>query len=91
MVLDGAGWHIAGDLAVPANMRLMFLPPYSPELNPVEHLWHHLREKHFANRLFDSMRTVTDQLSLALRRAELNPEMLRSMCGFGYDILTINC
>ena len=31
MVLDGAGWHIAGDLVVPANMRLLFLPPYSPE------------------------------------------------------------
>ena len=52
MVLDGGGWHIAGDLVVPPNMRLLFLPPYSPELNPVEHLWDHVREKHFANRLF---------------------------------------
>ncbi len=34
MVMDQAGWHIAGDLAVPQNMRLIFLPPYSPELNP---------------------------------------------------------
>jgi transposase len=85
MVLDGAGWHIAGDLVVPASMRLLFLPPYSPELNPVEHLWDHLREKHFANRLFQSMKTVTDQLSFGLRQAELDPEMLRSLCGFGYD------
>ncbi len=84
MVLDGAGWHIAADLVVPANMRLLFLPPYSPELNPVEHLWDHLRENHFANRLFHSMRAVTNQLSFGLRKAELAPEMLRSLCGFGY-------
>lgn len=36
MVMDQAGWHIAAELDVPANMRLMFLPPYSPELNPAE-------------------------------------------------------
>jgi hypothetical protein len=36
MVLDGAGWHAGGELAPPANMRLMSLPPYAPELNPVE-------------------------------------------------------
>jgi DDE superfamily endonuclease len=84
MVLDGAGWHTAGDLVVPQNMRLLFLPPYSPELNPVEHLWDHLREKHFANRLFPSMRVVTDQLSMSLRKAELDAPMIQSLCGFGY-------
>ena len=36
MVMDQAGWHIAGELQVPPNMRLMFLPPYSPDLNPIE-------------------------------------------------------
>ena len=38
MVMDQAGWHVAGDLQVPQNMRLVLLPPYSPELNPAEHL-----------------------------------------------------
>jgi hypothetical protein len=85
MVLDGAGWHIAADLVVPPNMRLLFLPPYSPELNPVEHLWDHVREKHFANRLFPSMKAVTDQLSHALHEAELDPAMIQSLCGFGYS------
>ena len=42
MVLDGAGWHASGDLAPPPNMRLMSLPPYAPELNPVEHVWDEL-------------------------------------------------
>ena len=85
MALDGAGWHIARDLEVPANMKLVLLPPYSPELNPVEHLWDHLREKSFNNRLFSSMRAVTEQLSRSLREAELNPAMIQSLCGFGYE------
>ncbi len=37
MVMDKAGWHRAKDLKVPQNMRIIFLPPYSPELNPAEH------------------------------------------------------
>jgi hypothetical protein len=38
MVLDGAGWHKAGDLRIPAQRRLAWLPARSPELNPVEHV-----------------------------------------------------
>jgi transposase len=48
MVLDGAGWHKAGDLVVPAQRRLEWLPARSPELNPAEHLWEELREKWLA-------------------------------------------
>jgi transposase len=55
MVLDGAGWHRARRLQVPANMKLIPLPAWSPQLNPVEHLWDEVREKWFANRVFDSM------------------------------------
>jgi len=43
MVMDQAGWHIAGQLEVPGNMRVVFLPPYSPELNLAENLWEALR------------------------------------------------
>jgi transposase len=39
MFLDGAGWHKAHELTVLSNMRLLSLPPYSPELNPAEHVW----------------------------------------------------
>lgn len=85
MVLDGAGWHIAGNLEVPPKMRLVLLPPYSPELNPVEHLWDHLREKHFANRLFPSLKAVADQLCHALGSVELDRTMIQCLCGFGYS------
>jgi transposase len=43
MFLDGAGWHKAHELTVPANMRLLPLPPYSPELNPAERVWEYIR------------------------------------------------
>ncbi len=44
MVLDGAGWHKSKDFRLPDNLRLVFLPAYSPELNPQEHFWDELRE-----------------------------------------------
>lgn len=54
MQVDQAGWHRSRALHIPENIRLIFHPPYSPELNPVEHLWDELREKFFLNRVFSS-------------------------------------
>jgi len=42
VLMDKAGWHTSGELVVPENLSLVFLPPYSPELNPIERLWLHL-------------------------------------------------
>lgn len=58
LILDGAGWHRAAGLQVPPSMELLTLPPYSPELNPVEHLWDHLRENYLGNRTFSSLDEV---------------------------------
>jgi len=63
MVMDQAGWHLAAELDVPQNMRLMFLPPYSPELNPAEHLWEALREECFANHVFSDLDHVERELT----------------------------
>src|SRR4051794_41423727 len=52
MVLDGAGWHRAGDLVIPERMRLYPLPARSPELNPAEHVWEEWRGKGGHKRLF---------------------------------------
>lgn len=82
MVMDQAGWHLAGELVVPTNMRLLFLPPYSPELNPAEHLWDALREERFANHVFANLDAVEHSLSAGLRHLEANPQRVRSMTGF---------
>ena len=61
MIADGAGWHRSETLVIPENMRLIKLPPYSPELNPVEHLWDELREKSFHNRVFKSIDALVEK------------------------------
>lgn len=58
LVLDGAGWHGAGALVVPPNITLLALPPYSPELNPIENIWQFLRQNCLANRVFDSYEAI---------------------------------
>ncbi len=60
VVLDGAGWHRSRDLVTPANVSLLRLPPYSPELNPVETLFSVLKHRHFANRVFGSAEHVRE-------------------------------
>lgn len=90
MVLDGAGWHTANDLRAPTNMRLLFLPPYSPELNPVEHLWDELREKYFHNRVFDSLAVVEKHLFESVRAFELDAERIHSICAWPWIIDAIS-
>jgi len=84
MVMDQAGWHLAAELAVPANMRLIFLPPYSPELNPAEHLWEALREQSFANHVLADLDAVETLLTTGLRSLEADPARVRSMTGFNW-------
>ena len=54
LVLDGAGWHVSRKLIIPENISLLKLPPYAPELNPVENVWAYLRGTKLAHRLFDT-------------------------------------
>ena len=86
MVMDKAGWHQAKDLKVPQNMRIIFLPPYSPELNPVEHLWEEIREKWFPNKVFKSLDAVESVLVDALDSLEQSPEKVASITGFDWII-----
>src|SRR5258706_12042514 len=82
MQVDGAGWHRANDLIVPSNIRLIEQPPYSPEVNPVEHVWDELREKHFGNRAFPSLDALIEVLCQGLNQLADDPERLRSLTGF---------
>ena len=82
MVLDGAPSHRASFLKIPGNMALLRLPPYSPELNPAERLWEELREKEFANKVFDSLGAALAQAAYGLRRLENSPAALQSLTGW---------
>jgi len=82
ILVDQAGWHRAKDLQVPENIRLIFQPPYSPEVNPVEHLWEELREKYLHNRTFASLEELMEVLCQALSELTEDKERLRSMMFF---------
>lgn len=79
LVLDGAGWHSSNSLVVPENITLMPLPPYSPELNPVENLWQYLRQNHLANRVFDSFDDIVDVCCTAWNALIAKPQRLASI------------
>ncbi len=72
MAMDQAGWHIAGELEVSPSVRLMFLPPYSPELDPAEPLWESIREDCFANHVFADLDAVEAALTTGLSSLEAN-------------------
>lgn len=84
MILDGAGWHGAADLELPPHLRLLTLPPYSPELNPVEHLWEHLRENHFGNDVLPTLESVADRLCLGIQDLIAHPEIVQRMTCFDW-------
>jgi len=60
LVLDGAGYHQAGDIDVPENITLLPLPPYSPELNPVENVWQYLRQNKLSLTVWNSYNEIVE-------------------------------
>ena len=76
LIWDGAGFHTGEDVVVPSNVSLIQLPPYSPELNPAENLWHYLRAHHWSNRLYRDYDALQE-------------EAVRSLCAVREDTETI--
>lgn len=89
MVLDGAPSHKGKELEVPQNVALVFLPPYSPELNPAERIWNALRRDYFANKVFDSLNAATLQAERGLANMACNKAALKSLTDWPWirDIL----
>jgi transposase len=77
LVLDQAGWHVAKALVVPSNLTLLHLPPYSPELNPVERVWGYLRSHHLSNRVYADYDDLFDYTTEAWNR--LDQDRLKSI------------
>ena len=80
LVLDQAGWHGSRHLSVPGNVTLVPLPPYAPELNPVERVWLHLRERFLSHRLINSNAAIVDACCQAWNA--LTPERLQSLINY---------
>lgn len=89
MLMDQAAWHKTKDLAIPENIRLIWQPPYSPQCNPVEHIWDEINEKWFPNLVFKSMHAVEDTLVEALVTLENDNDRTQSITSFGWIISII--
>jgi len=84
VILDRAGWHRSRGLVVPGNITLLELPPYSPELNPVERVWHHLRSHWLANSLFASLADIMNACEIAWNQFATNHGLIRSLCAVAW-------
>ncbi len=79
LLLDQAGWHITPKLRVPGNITLVFLPPRSPELNPVENVWQFIRDNWLSNRIFNSYEGILDHGCDAWNRLVEQPWIIMSI------------
>ena len=84
LIWDQAGFHKSGEVVVPANITIIELPAYSPELNPVENLWQYLRSHYWANRSYENYDALREAACDAWQRVCLTAEMIKSICQADY-------
>lgn len=80
LVCDGAGWHqIGGELDLPDNIVLLHLPPYAPELNPMENVWDYLRQNKLCATVWDSYDEIVQACKTAWNWLIDDPDRIRSI------------
>jgi hypothetical protein len=84
LIWDGAGFHTSRSLEVPANVTLLGLPPYSPELNPIENLWHYLRSHHWSNRTYDDWEALKEAAVAGMLAVGTDAERIKTVCAAPY-------
>jgi len=82
MIMDGAGWHQSDKLIIPDNVRVIILPPYSPELNPTEKLWQYIKDHTIKNKIYKTLHELENVVCKFVKT--LTPEVIKSVCGVNY-------
>ena len=77
--MERAGWHTTAKLDIPKNMTLIFLPSRAPELNPVENIWHYMRQNWLSNRVFADYDAIIDAACDAWRKLLDQPQTITSI------------
>lgn len=80
LIWDGAGYHQSGGLIVPKNITLISLPPYSPQLNPIENLWHYLRSHYWSNRFYADYDALDVAACAAWQQLLAQPDVFKTVC-----------
>jgi len=84
MIMDNAGWHTTEKINQIPNLKLAFQPPYSPELNPVEQLWKHIRNNYTHNHFWHSLSQMEEYLCDILAKLSKRPDGIRSFSLFDW-------
>ena len=84
LCMDKAGWHTTEQLKMPNNVIVWYLPPYSPELNPVELIWRELRANYFNNKTFETLDMVDDHLEYAINDLTKDLEAIKKLTKINY-------
>jgi len=87
LIVDRAAWHLTPKLDMPTNITIMPLPPYSPELNPVEQIWQQLRRTDFSNRCFENYEEIVSVCCQAWNRFARCTESIHSLCSRKWALL----
>ena len=74
---DGAAWHKSKGLQLPENIVLFYIPPYTPEMNPIEQIWKEIRKLGFRNEIFATLEYVVDRLCDTI--CALSPRVISSI------------
>ena len=85
---DGAAWHKSARLELPENIVLFHIPPYTPEMNPIEQIWKEIRKRGFRNEVFATLEKVVDRLCDTIR--SLDNEIISSITGRDWIIKVFN-
>lgn len=80
VIVDSAGWHTDDTAAKFKNLTLIKLPPYSPELNPIEQVWSWIRQHCLSNRVFSGYEEIVDEVSKAWNHFISIPDRVKKMC-----------
>jgi len=81
LILDNGAFHKARQLKIPANIGLLFIPPYSPELNPAEKMWRHFKDQ-IATEVFESLDHLSERISEVIKN--LKETTIKSITGYKY-------
>jgi transposase len=81
---DGAGFHTSKQLCIPEHFSLIQLPPYSPEFNPIENLWHYLKSYCWSNRSYENYEELEEAAIKAWHHAVLNDDLIKTVCAAPY-------
>ena len=84
LIWDRAGFHTSTKLKIPANVSIVELPPDSPELNPIENLWHYLKSHAWSNSVYEDYKALEEKAVESWRKVAMNEELMKSVCGAPY-------